>query len=205
MVISRSYGVQPNPSVENVEQGVDRFKEIGSEAIVAFGGGSVMDCAKVIGARIVCPSKPVHKLAGTFRVRRALPDLYCVPTTSGTGSETTVVAVISDTTKQRKLIIKDLNLVPKVAVLDPLLTLNLPPAITAATAMDALTHAVESYIGVVGTQFTNEQAEQATKLILDNIKQAYSDGSDVQVRENMALAPMLLCCPMCWTFTKMQS
>lgn len=180
--------VQPNPSIENVEEGVSLYKDNQCDAIIAFGGGSPIDCAKIVGARITNSFLSVRRMAGLFRVRLSLPPFYCVPTTAGTGSETTIAAVITDMQDHRKLIITDINLAPKVAVLDPELMLGLPPHITSATGMDALTHAVESYIGLVSTPFTRKNSEDATKLIFENLKTAYSEGSNIEARDNMALA-----------------
>jgi hypothetical protein len=153
--------VQPNPAIQNVEDGVRLYLANGCKGIVAFGGGSPMDCAKLIGARATNPKRSVHAMKGMFKVRRKLPPLFAVPTTAGTGSETTVAAVISDPEAHEKFAVVDLKLVPPVAVLDPELMLGLPPHITAATGMDALTHAVEAYIGLHGTRSTDENAEKA--------------------------------------------
>jgi len=180
--------VQPNPSIENVETGVSFYKVNRCDGIIAFGGGSPIDCAKIIGARIRNPFLSVRAMAGLFRVRIPLPPLYCVPTTAGTGSETTIAAVITDAQDHKKLIVTDISLVPDVAVLDPELMIGLPPHITGATGMDALTHAVESYIGLVGTTFTKENGEQATKLIFENLETAYEQGNNIEARHNMAMA-----------------
>jgi alcohol dehydrogenase class IV len=111
-----------------------------------------------------------------------------VPTTAGTGSECTIVAVITDAASHRKFVITDLKLVPKLAVLDPELMVGLPPHITAATGMDALTHAVEAYIGRSGTPFTDENAERAVKLVFENLEEVYRNGKNLQARYQMALA-----------------
>ena len=128
----------------------------------------------------------------TFAVFDEVPGpvfpLICIPTTAGTGSETTVVGVITDASTHEKFAINDLKLVPKVAVLDPELMVGLPPAITAATGMDALTHAVEAYIGLNGNSFTDRHAEKATRLVFENLEKVYCDGSDLEARYQMALA-----------------
>lgn len=180
--------VQPNPSIQNIEDGFKLYRDNSCDSIIAFGGGSPMDCAKVIGARVVKPKKPVAKLRGKFKILKSLPPLFAVPTTAGTGSETTVAAVISDPVEHEKFAILDLSLVPDYAVLDPELMVGLPPHITSTTGMDALTHAVEAYIGWQGTRFTNDNAEKATRLIFDNLEAVYKDGSDLEKRNNMALA-----------------
>ncbi|MCA9520405.1 MAG: iron-containing alcohol dehydrogenase [Myxococcales bacterium] len=180
--------VQPNPTIENVENGVIVYREHGCDGIVAFGGGSAIDCAKIIGARLANRFLSVRSMKGMFRVVLPIPPFFCVPTTAGTGSETTIVAVITDAATHEKFAISDLKLVPKLAVLDPELMVGLPPPITAATGMDALTHAVEAYIGLNGNPFTDENAEKATRLIFANLLEAYQNGTNLEARYNMALA-----------------
>jgi alcohol dehydrogenase class IV len=180
--------VQPNPTVQNVEDGLRLYLSGQCKGIVAFGGGSPMDCAKLIGARATNPKRTVHAMKGQFKVRKKLPPLFAVPTTAGTGSETTVAAVISDPENHEKFAVVDLKLVPTVAILDPELMLGLPPHITAATGMDALTHAVEAYVGRYRTRFTNENAEKATRIIFEDLEAVYREGSDLEKRNNMALA-----------------
>ncbi len=180
--------VKPNPTIENVEEGRKIYLENKCKGIVAFGGGSAMDCAKIIGARVSNPFMSVRRMKGLFRVFLPIPPFFCVPTTAGTGSETTVAAVITDAETHEKFAINDLKLIPKIAVLDPELMTGLPPHITSTTGMDALTHAVEAYIGLNGTPFTDENAENATRLIFENLETAYQNGSDLEARNNMALA-----------------
>lgn len=180
--------VQPNPTIENVESGLRAYLTSDSQAIIALGGGSVMDCAKLIGARVVKPKKSIAQLKGLFKVLKKLPDLYAIPTTAGTGSETTIAAVVSDPINKQKYAVTDLVLMPKAAVLLPELTLKLPAQITAATGMDALTHAIEAYIGVNGNKFTNDRALKACKLIFDNLLNVYEEGGNLTQRNNMLLA-----------------
>lgn len=180
--------VQPNPTIENVESGLRAYLTSDSQAIIALGGGSVMDCAKLIGARVVKPKKSIAQLKGLFKVLKKLPDLYAIPTTAGTGSETTIAAVVSDPINKQKYAVTDLVLMPKAAVLLPELTLKLPAQITAATGMDALTHAIEAYIGVNGNKFTNDRALKACKLIFDNLLNVYKEGGNLTQRNNMLLA-----------------
>ncbi len=180
--------VQPNPTIENVEAGRIIYKHSKCKAIIAFGGGSPIDCAKVIGARIRNPYLPVRFMKGLFRVIIPIPPLFCIPTTAGTGSETTVAAVITNADTHEKFAINDLKLIPKIAVLDPELMVGLPPHITSTTGMDALTHAVEAYIGQSGNAYTDESAEYAAKLIFENLEKVYNDGSDLEARSNMAIA-----------------
>ncbi len=180
--------VQPNPTIKNVEDGRKVYRKSRCDGIIGFGGGSSIDCAKIIGARISNPYFSVRRMKGLFRVLLPIPPFFCVPTTAGTGSETTVAAVITDPETHEKFAINDLKLIPKIAVLDPELMVGLPPHITSTTGMDALTHAVEAYIGLNGSKFTDENAENATRLIFENLEKVYKDGSNLKARENMALA-----------------
>jgi alcohol dehydrogenase len=180
--------VQPNPTIENVEAGVQAYKEHGCDGIIGFGGGSPIDCAKIIGARIANPFLSVRRMKGLFKVVLPIPPFFCVPTTAGTGTEATVVGVITDAATHEKFAINDIKLIPKVAVLDPELMAGLPPAITAATGMDALTHAIEAYIGLNGNPFTDQNAEKATRLIFENLEEAYRNGQNLEARQKMSMA-----------------
>lgn len=180
--------VQPNPTINNIEDARKMYIDNNCEGIIAFGGGSPMDCAKGAGARIVNSKKSIKAMKGLFKVRKNLPPLFAVPTTAGTGSECTVAAVVTDPNTHEKFAVNDTKLVPKIAVLDPELTIGLPPHITSTTGMDALTHAVEAYVGIHGTKFTNQNAEKAVKIIFDDLENAYKDGSNIEVRFQMALA-----------------
>jgi alcohol dehydrogenase class IV len=146
-----------------------------------------MDAAKAIGLAAANGKHP-RKLVGYFKGLHAPPPLYAVPTTAGTGSEVTVAAVISDPEHERKLVIADTRIVPQMAALDPLLMVGLPPAVTAATGMDALTHAVEAYLGQWSTDFTDRMALSAVAMIFGNLPRAYARGDDLEAREQMALA-----------------
>ena len=139
--------VEANPTVAMVEDIHTRYLREGCDSFIAVGGGSPMDAAKAAAARIVRPTKEVNQLGGLLKVRRRIPTFIAVPTTAGTGSETTIAALITDPATHHKYAIMDLALIPRYAVLDAELTVGLPPHITAATGMDALTHAVEAYIG----------------------------------------------------------
>ncbi|MBQ5708486.1 MAG: iron-containing alcohol dehydrogenase [Anaerotignum sp.] len=174
-----------NPTIINIEEARKLYLKSGAQAIIAFGGGSVMDCAKVTGARVVKPRQPVYKMKGLLKIWRKLPLLIAVPTTAGTGSETTLAAVITDAGTKHKYPINDFNLIPHYAVLDYHVTLGLPKHITATTGMDALTHAVEAYIGRSTNAFTRKMAEDAVKLIYENLKKVYDDGQDKEARNNM--------------------
>lgn len=178
----------PNPTIDDVEQARAQYQLTNAKAIVVVGGGSAMDCAKIVGARIARPGKPVAKMRGLLRVMRKTPLLIAAPTTAGTGSETTLAAVITDSKTHHKYPINDFALIPDYAVLDARLTLGLPPHITATTGMDALTHAVEAYIGRSTTRFTRIMAEEAVTLIAANLHKAYENGSDAQARQKMLRA-----------------
>jgi alcohol dehydrogenase class IV len=179
--------ITPDAPIPLIEKGIDLYRRKGCDAIVAFGGGSVMDAAKTIGLAVANNKHP-RKLVGYFKGRHAPPPLYAVPTTAGTGSEVTVAAVISDPAHERKLVIADTRIVPQMAALDPLLMTGLPPAVTAATGMDALTHAVEAYLGEWSTEFTDRMALSAVAMIFENLPRAYDRGDDLVAREQMALA-----------------
>jgi len=170
-----------------VEKGIAFFQRRGCDAIVAFGGGSPMDAAKVI-AYAVANRKPPRKLVGYFKGLRAPVPVYAVPTTAGTGSEVTVAAVISDPDAGQKLVIADSRLVPVMAALDPSLMVGLPPMVTAATGMDALTHAVEAFIGQWATDYTDRMALAAVGLVFANLRTAHKEGRNLEARERMALA-----------------
>lgn len=180
--------VQPNPSIDNIEAGLQVFKNNQCDGLIALGGGSPMDCAKLIGARVARPKKPISKMRGKLKILRKLPPFIAIPTTAGTGSETTIAAVVTDSKTHEKFAVVDLSLAPDVAILDPELMVNLPPHITSTTGMDALTHAVEAYIGLHGTKYTNEKAEKAVKIIIENLEAVVKDGSDIEKRNQMALA-----------------
>lgn len=178
----------PNPTIAAVEEAREQYVNEGCAAIIAVGGGSPMDLAKAVGARIAKPKKSIKKMAGILHVHKKLPLLIAVPTTAGTGSETTIAAVITDGETHRKFAINDFPLIPRYAVLDYRLTLGLPKAITAYTGMDALTHAVEAFIGRSTTKDTRRNAVEAVKLIHDNLKVCYDDPTDADARRNMLFA-----------------
>lgn len=181
-------GVQPNPSIDNIEEARQMYVDNGCQGIIAFGGGSPMDCAKLAGARVVKPNQPVVKMRGVMKIMKKLPPFFAVPTTAGTGSETTLAAVVSNPQTHEKNACNDPVLRPKYAVLDPELTVGLPPHITSTTGMDALTHAVEAYIGKSNVASTRNYAEKATALIFANLETAYNDGKNIEARNNMLLA-----------------
>lgn len=178
-------GVRPNPTITLIEECKDVYITNGCEGVIAFGGGSAMDCAKVAAARVVKPNQSVRDMRGQLKVHKKLPPLFAVPTTAGTGSETTVAAVVTDPDTHEKYAVNDTCLRPKYAVLDPELTVGLPPQMTSTTGMDALTHAVEAYIGRSNTKETIRESEEAARLIFKNIERAYTDGKDLEARAGM--------------------
>ncbi len=177
-----------NPTIANVEAARALYLEGKCEAIVALGGGSSMDCAKAAGARVVKPNQPISKMKGILKVHKKIPLLLAIPTTAGTGSETTLAAVITDEENHYKYPINDFPLIPKYAVLDYKVTTSLPKHLTATTGMDALTHAVEAYIGRSTTRYTRKKAIRAVKLIGRNLKKVYDNGEDAKARMNMLKA-----------------
>lgn len=187
-----------NPTTTNVEEALELFFTEGCNAIIGFGGGSSIDCAKAVGIRAVKPNKSLAKMKGILKVHKKLPLLIAVPTTAGTGSETTLAAVITDAGTRYKYAINDFPLIPRYAVLEPKVTLSLPPFLTATTGMDALTHAVEAYIGNSTTYGTRKDALLAVKLIFENLYTAYDDGSNMEARRNMLHASFYAGC----AFTK---
>ena len=180
-------GVEPDPNYDQVDKGTKKLKETGCEAVLAVGGGSSIDAAKIICAKAT-NNKPISKMAGMFRIFKPILPLYTIPTTAGTGSEVTIAAVVSDPETHEKKAIMDPKIVPLMAALDANLMTGLPPHITAATGMDALTHAVEAYISANAIPETDAYALAATRLIMENLPKVMTDGSNLDARHNMALA-----------------
>ncbi len=188
------HDVVPNPTIANIEEGLAMYKANDCDVIVALGGGSAMDCAKGIGARVACPKKSVPQMKGVLKIMitgHKLPPLVAIPTTSGTGSEATLAAVISNPETHEKYPINDPFLIPRYVVMDPILTKSLPPHITSTTGVDALTHAVEAYIGGENTRTTKKDAVEAIVLINKYLKRAYDNGADLEARNEMQRAAYL--------------
>ena len=180
-----------DPTDAQVEEGVRLYNEKNAQGIILFGGGSPMDCGKAIAARIARPDRTIAELQGVLKVRsrRKVPVMWAIPTTSGTGSEATMAAVITDHKSHRKKSINDMAIIPHVCVLDAGLTAGLPPDITAYTGMDALCHAVEAYTNnAYNTALEKKMAKDAVKLIYENLEGAYENGSDMEKRQNMQRA-----------------
>lgn len=179
--------VVANPTTDNVDGAVKMYKEDGCDCLIAFGGGSPMDCAKGVGALIANPNKTLGKLRGILKVRKKIPLLVAVPTTAGTGSETTLACVIVDGQSRHKYAINDFPLIPPYAVLDEEVTMTLPKTVVSTTGMDALTHAVEAYIGRSGNKSTRTDALEAIKLIFENLEASFEEGTR-EARKNMLIA-----------------
>ena len=181
--------VEANPSVNTVNAIQKLYLESGCQGFIAIGGGSPMDAAKAAAARVVRPKSEVGRMAGLLKVGKRIPPYIAVPTTAGTGSETTIAAVITDSETHHKYALMDLHLVPKYAVLDPEMTRELPPKITAATGMDALTHAVEAYLcWTYNTAESIRLAEEAVCGVFRYLERAYRDGGDMEARTQMLIA-----------------
>lgn len=181
--------VEANPSVNTVNKIQRLYLENTCDGFIALGGGSPMDAAKAAAARVVRPQTEVGQMAGLLKVGKKLPPLFAVPTTAGTGSETTIAAVITDNETHHKYALMDLHLVPKYAILDPEMTRELPQKITSTTGMDALTHAVEAYIcWTYNTEESIQLAEEAVCEIFRYLERAYNDGNDMEARTQMLIA-----------------
>lgn len=180
--------VKPNPTIGNIEECLKVYQNSNCNAIAAIGGGSPIDCAKVVAARATNSKLQIKDLRGFLKVRKPIPPLFAVPTTAGSGSEATVAAVVTDSITHEKYAIADFKLVPDFAILDPELTVGVPQHLTASTGMDALTHAIEAYVGKNGTSYTNDKALKAAKIIIENLEIVYKDGTDVECRNFMLMA-----------------
>jgi alcohol dehydrogenase len=177
-----------DPDFAAIELATNAFKRANAEAIIALGGGSVIDGAKLVAVKLAKPNKSLGQLQGLFKVRKRLVPITAIPTTAGTGAETTLAAVVTDKIKQRKLAIVDLCMVPKYTLLLPELTCKLPHYLTHTTAMDALTHALEAYVSVNATAKTDALALVAAKSIMLNLEQVLADGNNVALREQLLIA-----------------
>lgn len=175
----------PNPTITNVEEALKMYKMNQCHALIAFGGGSPIDCAKAVGARVARPNKMISQMKGTLKIRKETPPLFAVPTTAGTGSEATLASVISDSHTNEKYALMDHVLIPSYAVHDPMLIINLPPYMTAITGIDTLTHAIEAYIGKSNTKETKQYSEEVVKLVFDNLYETYVNGTNVVARQKM--------------------
>ncbi len=180
------HGTVANPTTDNAAEALKLYREEGCDCLVGFGGGSPMDCAKCVGALVARHGKPLGKMSGILKVRRKIPLLVAVPTTAGTGSETTLAAVVVDAATHHKYAINDFPLIPSYAVLDESLTASLPKHVISTTGMDALTHAIEAYIGKGGNASTRRDASEAIRLVFENLERAYE--GDRAAAKSMLLA-----------------
>ncbi|MBC3888007.1 iron-containing alcohol dehydrogenase [Acetobacterium paludosum] len=179
--------IQSNPTFENVEAGLALYYSTNCDGVVAFGGGSPIDCGKIIAAKVT-NRKSIEKMRGLFKLTSKLPPFFAVPTTTGSGSEGTIYAFITDVQNHEKLAIIDPKLIALATVHDPELILSLPPSLTATTGMDALTHAIEAYIGKYDTPFVKDNALQATEIIINNLENCFHNGQDIHLRSKMQQA-----------------
>lgn len=177
--------IKPNPSISQIENGLKVYLENNCDSLIAFGGGSTMDTAKAIGARVARPKKSIQKLGGLLKVGKKIPILFAIPTTAGSGSETTIAAVVTDENNGHKYAINDLHLIPEYAVLDPELTVSLSKDTTAFTGMDALTHAVEGYLSKGCPKKHKRLAEEAVRSIIKYLPIAYEHGDNIEARREM--------------------
>jgi len=184
-------GIRPDPTVEQIEEVVAILQQAKCDAVFVLGGGSCIDAAKVIAARAKNPSKSILKMTGLFKVTWGMLPLYAIPTTAGTGSEVSIGAVVTDTQAQRKLPVMDLRLLPRAAALDGALMAGVPRDMTAATGMDALTHAVEAFISRNAFKRTDDMALEATRTIMTDLEKVVADGNDIPARHRMARASYL--------------
>jgi alcohol dehydrogenase class IV len=182
--------VEPDPTIGIVMAGIEQLRASGATAVLAVGGGSPIDAAKAMIACHASGRRP-QDLDGYFKVRAPVVPFFAVPTTAGSGSEVTVAAVVSDPGAGRKFAIVDNKLVPAAIALDPNLMVGLPPHVTAATGMDALTHAIESNLSTLATPATRALSVAAARAIFRDLPRACEDGSDIAARQSLAVASCL--------------
>ena len=180
----------PNPTDKNVHDGIEVYKKNGCDMIITLGGGSPHDCGKGIGILATNGGK-IHDYEGIDKSSNAMPPFIAINTTAGTASEMTRFCIITDTGRKVKMAIVDWRVTPRVAINDPLLMAGMPPSLTAATGMDALTHAVEAYVSTIATPVTDACALKAIELISGNLRAAVANGGDMAARDAMAYAEYL--------------
>lgn len=188
--ISLYKDVKPDPTFSIVDEALEVCKENECDAVVAFGGGSVLDAAKAVAGSAANDYVDPRKLKGIKKVKKAPITFVAVPTTAGTGSEVTMVAVVSDDQTHQKATIIAPNLVSKHTVIDPELTVGLPPHITSTTGLDALTHAIEAYVSRYATRETDEFALRAFRLLTDNLERAMVEPENLEVRRDLLLGSL---------------
>jgi len=180
----------PNPTDKNVADGVAIYEKSGCDMIITLGGGSSHDCGKGIGI-VSTNGGTIHDFEGVDKSTKAMPPFIAINTTAGTASEMTRFCIITDTSRKVKMAIVDWRVTPAIAINDPLLMMGMPPSLTAATGMDALTHSVEAYVSTIATPVTDACAIKSIELIADNLRPAVANGQDVVARDNMAYAEYL--------------
>lgn len=183
--------VSANPTDHVVEEAVQAYQQRQCDMVIGFGGGSSMDTAKVVRALVVNPDKSVYDLEGIGKIGHEGPLLACISTTSGTAAEVTSNAVVTDTRRHVKMVIIDPAIIPDYAVNDPTLTVSLPASVTAATGMDALTHAIEAYVSMGAHPLTDHSALAAIRVIREALPKAVKQGGDLSAREAMAQGQFL--------------
>ena len=180
----------PNPTDKNVAEGVAIYEKSGCDMIITLGGGSSHDCGKGIGL-VAANGGTIHDYEGVDQSTKAMPPFIAINTTAGTGSEMTRFCIITDTSRHVKMAIVDWRVTPNIAINDPLLMMGMPSALTAATGMDALTHAVEAYVSTIATPITDACAIKAIELVAQHLRQAVANGEDLAARDRMAYAEYL--------------
>ncbi|RXT07232.1 iron-containing alcohol dehydrogenase [Ammoniphilus sp. CFH 90114] len=183
-------GAEPNPTDKNVEAGLSALQTEGCDVIVSLGGGSSHDCAKGV-ALVAANGGAIHEYEGVDRSEKPMIPMIAINTTSGTASEITRFCIITDTSRSVKMAIVDKHVTPAISINDPLLTVKKPPALTAATGMDALTHAVEAYVSTAATPITDACALKAIRLVSQYLRAAVSNGEDIEARDKMSYAQLL--------------
>ncbi|MEA1969941.1 MAG: iron-containing alcohol dehydrogenase [Thermodesulfobacteriota bacterium] len=180
----------PNPTDNNVAEGLAKYKENGCDMIITLGGGSVHDCGKGVGI-VATNGKTIHAYEGVDQSTENMPPFIAINTTAGTGSEMTRFCIITDTSRKVKMAIVDWRTTPTIAINDPLLMVGMPPALTASTGMDALTHSIEAYVSTIATPITDTCALKSIELISQYLRKAVANGEDLEARDKMAYAEYL--------------
>ncbi|MBE5997523.1 MAG: iron-containing alcohol dehydrogenase [Lachnospiraceae bacterium] len=184
-------GVEANPKDVNCEEGARLAREFGADSLIAVGGGSPIDCAKAVGVLLAHDAEKIKPYEGKTAATKPQVPLIAIPTTSGTGSELTFSAVITDTENHYKMTVKSPFTAAKLALCDPELTLSVPPMVTASTGVDALTHAIEGYTATCGEPIADAFALYSIELIYHNLEKAVKNGSDLEARSAMLMGSML--------------
>lgn len=183
--------VESDPSVETVDRGAEIFRKEGCDIAIGFGGGSPMDAAKAIAGLQANPGSMAEFIRGQKRMTNPTFPIVCIPTTAGTASEVTAAAVTTDLKTKEKIGISSDHIMPRVALVDPELHLSMPPNVTAATGMDALTHAIEGYVSLNAEPISDALCLHAIRLIGANLRKAVANGSDIEARSNMVLGSLI--------------